>query len=123
MLRRRCLGIPPNPRIDDLTRFLEAKLGKPPNVLEEDKLKQFLDNNRKVLRFYCLWDDRESLYGDRRPYVLHYFLEDDTGELLDINEPNSGRDPFPVFLKRGPLLKVCPQLFNVLFFGSRICAH
>lgn len=75
-------------------------------MLEEDKLKQFLGCNRKVLRFYCLWDDRENLYGDRRPYVLHYFLEDDTGELLDINEPNSGRDPFPVFLKRGPLLKV-----------------
>lgn len=87
---------------------MEAKLGKPPNVLEEDRLKQFLDNNRRVLRFYCLWDDRDSLYGDRRPYVLHYFLEDDTGEILEVNEGNSGRDPFPVFLKRAPLLKVRP---------------
>ncbi|GMH37490.1 hypothetical protein BSKO_05363 [Bryopsis sp. KO-2023] len=103
--KKKQTGIPPNPRVDDLTRFLEAKLGKPPNVLEEDRLRQFLENNRKVLRFYCLWDDRQSLYGDRRPYVLHYFLEDDTGELLETNEANSGRDPFPVFLKRGPLLK------------------
>jgi len=50
-----------------------------------------------------VWDDRKSLYGDRRPYVLHYFLADDTVEILEVNEPNSGRDPFPVMLKRGPL--------------------
>ncbi|CAD7701459.1 unnamed protein product [Ostreobium quekettii] len=103
--KRKETGIPPNPRTDDLTRFLEAKLGKPPNVLEEDRLQQFLENNRRVLRFWCLWDDRTSLYGDRRPYVLHYFLEDDTGEILEVNENNSGRDPFPIFLKRGPLKK------------------
>jgi hypothetical protein len=43
------------------------------------------------------------MYGDRRPYVLHYFLEDDTVEILEVNENNSGRDPFPVFLRRGQL--------------------
>lgn len=32
----------------------------------------------QVLRFWCIWDDRQSMYGDRRPYALHYFLEDDT---------------------------------------------
>ena len=36
----------------------------------------------QVLRFWCVWDDRTGLYGDRRPYVLHYFLEDDTVEIL-----------------------------------------
>jgi hypothetical protein len=41
-------GGKPNPRYDDLTRFVEAKLGKPPHVLEPDKLKQFLDHNRQV---------------------------------------------------------------------------
>lgn len=44
----------------------------------------------QVLRFWCIWDDRQSMYGDRRPYVLHYFLEDDTVEILEINENNSG---------------------------------
>lgn len=97
---------PPNPRSDDFARFVEAKLGKPPHVLEPDRLKQFLDNNRKVLRFWCVWDDRTSMYGDRRPYVLHYFLEDDTVEILEVNEQNSGRDPFPIFLRRAPLPKV-----------------
>lgn len=58
-----------------------------------------------MLRFWCIWDDRQSMYGDRRPYVLHYFLEDDTVEILEINENNSGRDPFPVFLRRSSLPK------------------
>lgn len=31
--------------------------------------------NVQVLRFYCVWDDRNSLQGDRRPYRLHFFLE------------------------------------------------
>jgi len=44
----------------------------------------------QVLRFWCVWDDRQSMYGDRRPYVLHYFLEDDTVEVLELNENNSG---------------------------------
>jgi len=96
-------GGPPKPREDDLTRFVEARLGKASNALCADKLKKFLDNDRKVLRFFCVWDDRTALYGDRRPYVLHYFLADDTVEILEVNEPNSGRDPFPVMLKRGPL--------------------
>jgi len=94
---------PPQPRYDDLTRFSEAKLGRASNVLQPDKLKKFLDNDRKVLRFFCVWDDRNSLYGDRRPYVLHYFLADDTVEILEVNEANNGRDPFPMMLKRGKL--------------------
>ena len=64
----------------------------------------------QVLRFYCVWDDRQALYGDRRPYRLHYFLEDDTVEILELHENNDGRDPFPVFLRRGPLPKVTPAM-------------
>jgi len=96
-------GGPPCPREDDLTRFVEARLGKPSTALNKEKLRQFLQNDRKVLRFFCVWDDRGALYGDRRPYVLHYFLADDTVEILEVNEPNSGRDPFPVMLKRAEL--------------------
>ncbi|GIL45577.1 hypothetical protein Vafri_2780 [Volvox africanus] len=93
-------------RMNDFKAYVEARLGKPSHLLDGDKLRQFLENNKKVLRFWCVWDERQSMYGDRRPYVLHYFLEDDTVEILEINESNSGRDPFPVFLKRGPLPKV-----------------
>ena len=34
-----------------------------------DKLKQFLELDRKVLRFYCVWDDRDSMFGEMRPCV------------------------------------------------------
>jgi hypothetical protein len=46
----------------------------PPGIHEhaEDKLKKFLDNDRKVLRYYCAWDDRESLYGELREYVCAF---------------------------------------------------
>ena len=87
---------PPNIRTDLMASHMEASLGKATHVLgQEDRLKQYLDNTRQVLRFWCVWDDRNSMYGDRRPYVLHYFLEDDSVEILEVNETNSGRDPFP----------------------------
>ena len=36
---------------------------------DNDKLKQFLELDRKVLCFHCLWDDRDSMFGEIRPYV------------------------------------------------------
>ena len=72
---------PPSPRNDDLTRFNEARLGKPSNVLIQDSLRQFIDNDRHVLRFWAVWDERDEMYGDRRPYIVHYYLADDTMEV------------------------------------------
>lgn len=34
-----------------------------------DKLKQFLKMDRQVLRFFCVWDDRDSMFGEIRPCV------------------------------------------------------
>lgn len=34
-----------------------------------DTLKQFLHHDRHVLRFYCYWDDRGSMFGDVRYMV------------------------------------------------------
>ncbi|XP_072175362.1 EF-hand domain-containing protein 1-like [Diadema setosum] len=70
-----------------------------------DKLKQFLDLDRKVLRFYCVWDDRSSMFGEQRPFIIQYYLVDDTVEVREVHEPNDGRDPFPLFLKRQRLPK------------------
>ena len=36
---------------------------------------------RQVLRFYCYWDDRPSMFGDARKFVLYYYLADDTIEV------------------------------------------
>ena len=104
---------PTGPPDNDVKVYVEAMLGKATNVLNDDKLRQFMDYSRKVLRFFCVWDDRQRLYGDRRPYVLHYFLEDDTVEILEVCETNSGRDPFPQFLKRAPLPKGMPAVPDV----------
>lgn len=74
-----------------------------------DTLKQFLDHDRKVLRFNCYWDDTESMFGDPRELILHYFLADDTMEIYEVALPNSGRDAIPKFLHRGKLPKVCKK--------------
>lgn len=65
-----------------------------------DAFKQFLVLDRKVLRFFCTWDDPSSS-GAKLKAVLFYFLMDDTIEVREIHGANDGRDPFPVFLRRG----------------------
>ncbi|KAI8464444.1 MAG: hypothetical protein J3K34DRAFT_526184 [Monoraphidium minutum] len=102
-------GAAPTTKSTDLATFVEARLGKPSHLLEGDKLRQFIANSGKVLRFWCEWDDRQGMYGDRRPYALHFYLEDDTVEINEVHERNSGRDPFPVFVRRGPLPREKPR--------------
>lgn len=71
-----------------------------------DTQRQFLDYDRHVLRFYCQWDDSQSMFGDVRWLELHYFLADDTLEVLEKIPANAGRDGVPVFLRRARLPKV-----------------
>ncbi|KAK7478315.1 hypothetical protein BaRGS_00030467 [Batillaria attramentaria] len=70
-----------------------------------DTLKQFLEHDRHVLRFYCYWDDTDNLYGDPRQFVLHFFLSDDTIEIREVIPVNSGRDAVGMFLRRARLPK------------------
>ncbi|KAL7388932.1 hypothetical protein ABVT39_023574 [Epinephelus coioides] len=72
---------------------------------EFDCMHQFLTMDRKVLRFFALWDDSDSLFGDTRPVTIQYFLVDNTVEIREVHEPNSGRDPFPVLMRRQKLPK------------------
>lgn len=72
--------------------FLEHKLGGG----RVSSQKQFLENDRKVLKFYC-----ES----EIPYIIHYYLADDTMEVREVKAPNSGRDNFPLLVKRQKLPK------------------
>lgn len=57
--------------------------------------KQFLENDRKVLRFNAKFEGLK--------YIIHYYLADDTVEIREVNYNNSGRDPFPLLLKRNRL--------------------
>ncbi|XP_042359448.1 EF-hand domain-containing protein 1 [Plectropomus leopardus] len=70
-----------------------------------DRMHQFLTMDRKVLRFFALWDDSDALFGDTRPVTIQYFLVDDTVEIREVHEPNSGRYLFSVVMRRQKLPK------------------
>lgn len=95
--------IPPDPYIE--SRKQKAALKDFTTPSDFDKLKQFIELDRQVLRFYCIWDDRSNMFGELRPYIIQYYLVDDTVEICECHEPNDGRDPFPIFLKRQRLPK------------------
>lgn len=64
---------PSDPYTESRTTKTEApKKNEPPT--EAQKLKQFLEMDRKVLRFYCIWDDRDTPYGDIRKVILQVSL-------------------------------------------------
>lgn len=42
----------------------------------------------QVLRFLAVWDDRDSLYGDLLRFKIHYYLVDDTMEIVPQFERN-----------------------------------
>lgn len=76
-----------------MKEYLEKKLGGGKVTSE----KQFLENDRKVLKFFARFEGA--------PFIIHYFLADDTIEVREVSLPNSGKDPFPVTFKRQKLAK------------------
>jgi hypothetical protein len=77
-------------------------------------LQSFLENDRKVLSFSIVWEDRSYDGGDKC-FTLNFFLADQSVEVKEINESNSGRFPFPMLLKRQklakqPILTHCPGM-------------
>lgn len=97
-------GIPSDPYTGHRKKLVESMQPLRPYE-KEDTLKQFLQFDRNVLRFYCLWDDSDSMFGDAREMELHYFLADDTVEICERIPNNSGRDAVPMFLRRARLPK------------------
>ncbi|XP_076806481.1 EF-hand domain-containing family member C2-like [Clavelina lepadiformis] len=98
----------PNDPYSSMRKEMEESMQALRPYERTDTLKQFLDHDRHVLRFECYWDDADSMFGDTREMVLHYFLADDTIEIREVIPPNSGRDAVPVFLKRSRLPKNAP---------------
>ena len=56
---------------------------------------------------FCSQDggDDARLVGTTRSFVLHYYLADDTMEVLEVMPSNAGREPYGKFLKRQKLPK------------------
>jgi len=95
----------------ELKNYIEVQLkgGRPNKALES-----FLDNDRKVLSFNILWEDRSFDGGDKH-FVLNYYLSDSKVEVKEINQQNSGQYPFPMLLKKQrlskqPILTHCPGM-------------
>ncbi|ESO86018.1 hypothetical protein LOTGIDRAFT_195429 [Lottia gigantea] len=91
-------SLPTDPYIEKRKAASALKTYSTPSSF--DKSRQFLELDRKVLRFFCLWDDKDSMFGEMRPFIVHYYLVDDTLEVREVHTPNDGRDPFPVLIGR-----------------------
>mmetsp|Transcript_83438 Transcript_83438/g.269912 ORF Transcript_83438/g.269912 Transcript_83438/m.269912 type:complete len:744 (+) Transcript_83438:109-2340(+) len=63
-------------------------------------MQQFMEWDRKVCRFYAVIDDLSLPQFERRPFLVLYFLADDTVEIREQYPLNSGRDAFPIFFGR-----------------------
>jgi hypothetical protein len=117
------LGIEQNePDIDEADPFHETrqelvkKEAKPPRSYEKiyrevmlggghinADMQQFLEKDRKVLRFFAVMDDISTPQFERRPFILLFFLADDTVEIREMYPLNCGRDNFPIFFRRGKM--------------------
>ncbi|VEL21178.1 unnamed protein product [Protopolystoma xenopodis] len=75
-----------------------------------DARRQQLELDRKVLRFYAVCDEGGEMSNEMRKITIHYYLCDDTMELREMHQPNDGRDPFPVLVRREKMAK---DRFNV----------
>jgi hypothetical protein len=65
----------------------------------------FFEYDRKVLRFYGVWDSRAMLFGDELHVKLHYSLADNAIEIVPIHGRNTGRDRLPKYLKKSTIMK------------------
>ncbi|NWI66361.1 EFHC1 protein, partial [Todus mexicanus] len=99
------LNPPERMPFDPYTEMRKMPLRKYITPSDFDQLKQFLTYDKQVLRFYAMWDDTNNMFGENRPYIIHYFLADDTVEVREVHKQNDGRDPFPVLIRRQRLPK------------------
>lgn len=68
------LNAPEKCPVDPYTQSREQPHRSYKTPSDFDKLKQFLELDRKVLRFYCILDDRDSMFGEVRPVVSICFV-------------------------------------------------
>ena len=87
--------------IMEIKEFTEVGLGGGhPN----GGLKQFLENDRKVLSFDISWFD-EKYDKEEKRYKMNYYLSDGQIEICEIKANNSGKAPFPLLLRKSKLPK------------------
>lgn len=67
-------------------------------------LKRYIENDRKVLSFDVLWND-QTADGGLRFYKMNYYLSDQSMEVKELRQHNTGYHPFPHLLRRQRLSK------------------
>lgn len=95
------------PKDTTISGYMEARCGKT-HTWQFQKERQFLAHDRKVLRFWAVWND-PSVYGIMHRYEVNYFLADDTLAVYEIYPENAGVNPFPAFLNRTKLPRELPN--------------
>jgi EF-hand domain-containing protein 1 len=95
--------IPEDPYLSKRKQAGELKSYK--TKTDFDPLKQYIEMDRKVLRFYAIWDDRTQMFGEKREFIIQYYLVNDTIEVREMHKANDGRDPFPVLINRHKIPK------------------
>ncbi|XP_013366215.1 PREDICTED: EF-hand domain-containing protein 1 [Chinchilla lanigera] len=100
------LNPPEKMALDPYTELRKQPLRKYVTPSDFDQLKRFLTFDKQVLRFYAIWDDTDSMFGECQNYIIHYYLMDDTVEIREVHERNDGRDPFPLLMNRQRIPKV-----------------
>ena len=87
--------------ITDFKEFCEISLGGGhPN----SDLKNFLENDRKVLKFDLLWDDYDQ-DKEVKQFKMFYYLAENMVEVAEVRASNSGRHNFSFFLNKSFLPK------------------
>jgi len=81
----------PQPELELKEKFKNARLQA---VSQRSGLKgrKYVEYYGMVLRFYALWDDRDSFNGRLIPHIIHYYLTDDTVEVTLVREKNIGSE-------------------------------
>uniref|UniRef100_H0UXE6 EF-hand domain-containing protein 1 n=1 Tax=Cavia porcellus TaxID=10141 RepID=H0UXE6_CAVPO len=100
------LNPPEKMALDPYTELRKQPVRKYVTPSNFDQLRRFLTFDKKVLRFYAIWDDTDSMFGECQNYIIHYYLMDDTVEIQEVHERNDGRDPFPLLMNRRRIPKV-----------------
>lgn len=77
-----------------------------PTIVINKSSKNYLQHVGKVLRFFCVWDDKLP-HGRLHKLVLHYYLADDTIEVLEYQSNLHNTTPF---VRRQKIPKILPSL-------------
>ncbi|KAJ1438820.1 hypothetical protein B484DRAFT_444336 [Ochromonadaceae sp. CCMP2298] len=81
---------------------MEARLG---HLVDNQGREGFIRYGTRQLRFKCLWDNTEALYGDVMEFSLNYYLCDDTVEISSVPDPSRKEQLPGKLLKKSKLPK------------------